>query len=119
MELIIKSVRRLESDLDKVRADQTKIEEDYEAQFSKKVKADQWFEGSTRSSKDMDRYNTAVRKIRKKMDLLLLKGRSLENDYTRAKALIDSAVRTLSSVLSNVSTEDLATGPRHGGRVLA
>ncbi len=110
VELVIKSVRRLESDLEKVRADQTKIEQDYEAQFSKKVKADQWFESSTRSAKDMDRYNDAVRKIRKKMDLLLLKGRSLENDHTRTKALIDGAVRALSGVLSRLSTEDLAPG---------
>lgn len=110
VELIIKSVRRLESDLEKVRADQTKIEQDYETQFSKKIKADRWFESSTRSSKDMDRYNKAVRKIRKKMDRLRLKARSLENDYTRTKALMDSAVRTLSTVLSNLSTEDLGTG---------
>ena len=85
-------------------------EKDYGSQISKRIKEDQWFENSARSSKDMDRYNKAVRKIRKKMDLLLLKGRSLENDYTRTKALIDSAVRTLSGVLGRLSTEELQTG---------
>jgi len=110
VDLLIKSVRRLESDLEKVRDEQGKIEKEYEAQFTRKVKADQWFENSARTSKDLDRYNEAVGKIRKKMDQLRLKQRSLENDYTRSQALIDRAVAVTSTVLAALETADLKTG---------
>jgi predicted nucleic acid-binding Zn-ribbon protein len=108
VELIIKSVKAIQADQTRIRKDQADIEKAYEEQFSKKVKADQWFENSTRSAKDMDRYNKAVKKISKKLGLLRKQQRNLENDFTRAKAQMDGGVRAMAKVLQNIPTEELS-----------
>ncbi|MFV1958667.1 MAG: HEAT repeat domain-containing protein [Planctomycetota bacterium] len=106
--LIVKSVRTIRGQQEKIRRDQDKVEAAYETQFEKKLKADRWFENSTRSGKDLDRYNRGVKKIARKLDALMLRLKSLENDFTRTRAQLDGAVMAMGKVLDNVPTESFA-----------
>ena len=102
VDVIVKSLRDLKSQQTKIRREQDRIEAAYEKQFEKKLDADQAFESSSMSSRDMDHYNKKVSAITRKLDGLRLELKSLENDFTRTRALFDSAVTAVTKVLDNV-----------------
>ncbi|MHC5012382.1 MAG: hypothetical protein ACYTG6_15805, partial [Planctomycetota bacterium] len=104
--LIIRAVKDIVKEQEKIRAAQVKEEAKYEELFNRKLKADRWFENSNRTGRDLDRYNKEVGKIRRLLDAARLRVKSLENDFTRTRAQIDGAVMMMTKVLAKLSAED-------------
>jgi hypothetical protein len=106
--LLVSSLAMLEKEEGRIREAQAREEARFEALFTKKTELDRWFESSSRSSKDLDRYNKEVGKIRHQLDQARLKVKNLENDVTRARALIASALLAMGHVLGGLTPEALA-----------
>ncbi len=105
--VIVKSLQAIKKQTVKIRREQETIEAKYEKQFERKLDADEAFENSSRSSRELDAYNKKVRKITKDLDKLRLKQKSLENDFTRARAQLDGAVTAVGKVLDNIPEDAL------------
>ena len=105
--LVLRGTRSVHAREDRIKDEQAKIEKSYETELDHKLRADRWFENSQRSQKDLDRYNAGVKKITKKLDELLLKRKSLENDYARCRAMLDAASREMGELLGRIPDEAL------------
>ena len=101
-------VRTLEAAVGKVRKDQEKLEKEYEKLFTDLTDAQQEFDASPGSSKDMERYNQRAKKISKRMDDAVLELKNLENDATRLRAHLTQAVLVAGELLGVLEGEAFA-----------
>ena len=107
VDLIVKSLKKIRDEQEKIRKEQASLEKSYEQEFNDKLDAEAEFERSNKSGRALDRFNERVRKISRNLDRLHLQQKTLENEFTRTRALMDGAVNAMTKVLSNLAPDDL------------
>jgi hypothetical protein len=86
----------------KIRRAQATVEKGYEKLIDDLHDANMALDASSRTSRDMNRYNKAVGKISKAQDSARMRQKNLENDFTRNKGMFTEAILVAAELLEKL-----------------
>jgi len=108
-EAIAIGVRTVEKDGDRIRKDQKAEQAKFDKAMTYMHRAQETFNMSAGSSRDMKNFNKKARKISKARDATILRLKNLENEFTRNRAMVQQAVMVLGENLNAMEDDALAS----------
>ena len=105
--MVLRHADGLQDEVVKVQREQAKFQAQCEEAWSKKVKADRRFQGSSQSGRDMEQYNRVVKKISRKLGDLRARLRSLEEQHLSLRLRDDRVVLAMATALESLPQVEL------------
>jgi len=102
---LLRGYRKVRADGDRIRNQQERTERSYEMLLKKLFAAHKSFSEGSKGPRQIEQFNKKEKKYSAEIEQLRSEGKDLENDWSRNRALLDSATDVASSILSALAPE--------------